>query len=76
MEKQILTALNELKKQCDKKDFCIVKFLTVNNFPIEFYKAVLKIGLVKERRYGKKYKYNWMVDNPTINDALFIKSYL
>lgn len=53
-----------------------MSFLKLHNLHVRFYNAVLKIGLIKEIKIGRHYKYYWIVDGPTINDAKFIKSYL
>ena len=72
----ILIALKDLKYRCNNKGFCFLSFLKLHNLHVRFYNAVLKIGLIKEIKIGRHYKYYWIVDEPTINDAKFIKSYL
>ena len=76
MENYIYIALKDLQKNCNNKDFIFSDFLTKHKLPMRFYNAVIKIGLISERKNLNKYKYKWCVDEPTINDAKFIKSYL
>lgn len=76
MENYIYIALKDLQNQLINKDFNFANFLLKHNLPMRFYPAILKIGLIQERKNGKKYQYKWVCDEPTINDAKFIKSYL
>ena len=71
----IFKALKDLQANCSNDDFCFKQFLIKHNLPMRFYGAVLKIGLISERKVSKKYKYKWEVDEPTFNDVKFIKSF-
>ena len=76
MEEKILIALKDLQNTCSNKDFNFVDFLFKHKLSIRVYNAILKIGLITEKKIHKRYYYKWVCDEPTINDAKFIKSYL